>query len=94
MSSFSTMCSVSTIGFWFVDALDLAPHLTWGVSIVRCSGRCGAHRDRRVMVLPWCGSGQTTVDLLPRCLCCFVRLPYYSRDYIRRFSPEGCVSSV
>jgi hypothetical protein len=36
-----------------------------------------------VTLFTQCGSGQTTVELLPRCLCLSVRLPYYSRVYIQ-----------
>jgi hypothetical protein len=44
----------------------------------KCYISCATMPRWNVMPRKWCGSGQTTVELLPRCL----RLPYYSRAHI------------
>jgi hypothetical protein len=49
-----------------------------------------------VTLFSQCGSGQTTVELLPRCLRCSLCLPYYSRVYIHFMfmHPMGAVSII
>jgi hypothetical protein len=67
----------------FFIVQGLAPHLFGNVSMVRSFLDDAAPTEMAASwFLPPCGSGQTTVDLLPRCLCCSVRLLYYSRDHI------------